>query len=142
MNCSVKLLMKPSYITINQFLVIHRMLYMCRMRKYKIVVKMKVMSNNQHKMIYQKIYRYHKLRLLKVTKKWMRSINAKQRQVLNFIYLWAKEIVKQQGLVKSMIGKSLYFFLSESGGVEKRRLIKTNFQSVSKALQVSWQLNR
>ena len=103
---------------------------------------MKVMSNNQHKMIYQKIYRYHKLSLLKVTKKWMRSINAKQRQVLNFIYLWAKEIVKQQGLVKSMIGKSLYFFLSESGGVEKRRLIKTNFQSVSKALQVSWQLNR
>lgn len=86
-------------------------------------------------MIYQKICRCHKLSLLKVRKKWMRSINAKRREVLNFIYLWAKETVKQQGLVKSKIVKSFYFFLSESGGVEKCQLIKTTFQSVRKALQ-------
>lgn len=53
----------------------------------------------------------------------------------NFIYLWATETVKQQGLVKSKIVKSFYFLLSESGGVEKCQLIKTTFQSVRKALQ-------
>ena len=65
----------------------------------------------------------------------MLSLNPKQRQVFDFIYSCAKETVKRKGSVKLNIVKPFYLFLSGSDGIGKSHLIKTIFQSVSKALQ-------
>ena len=61
----------------------------------------------------------------------IRSLNLKQKQILDFIYNWAKSHVKVECGTTSKQSTSFYLLLSGSGGCDKSHLIKTVFHAVN-----------
>ena len=57
-----------------------------------------------------------------------------QRQVFDYIYHWARNVVKHRYSIVPNEVQSFHLFLTGVGGCGKSHLIKTVYQSVSKLL--------
>ena len=64
----------------------------------------------------------------------IRSLNHKQRQVFDYIYHWARNVVKHRFSIVPNKLQSFHLFLTGGSGCGKSHLIKTVYQSVSKLL--------
>ena len=62
----------------------------------------------------------------------IRSLNAKQWKIFDFVHNWAKKHVKNLSSLEPTHLEPLHIFISGSGGVGKSHLIKTLYQSLTK----------